>query len=208
MRNKEADVNRIDSLKRDLESKNFYSIKNSSLEYLKDKRNFDIVNDIQKKLEINNEYDNLINLNNKKARANNQIENNKHNNITDNLNERIGRRLKNNKIDDYSKNNFMLKVDQLNYNSESRNMNNNSNNMLNVFESNNNSAGIIKKDKKINYENIRNKEINIRNYDGNLYKIDNKNYGETNEENLKNDENAFEMARLRMMDPLGKLKNN
>jgi len=208
MRNKEADVNRIDSLKRDLESKNFYSIKNSSLKYLKDKRNFDIVNDIQKKLEINNEYDNLINLNNKKATANNQIENNKHNNITDNLNERIGRRLKNNKIDEFSKNNFMRNVDQLNYNYGSRNMNNNSNNMLNVFESNNNSAGIIKKDKKINYENIRNKEINICNYDGNLYKIDNKNYGETNEENLKNDENAFEMARLRMMDPLGKLKNN
>lgn len=202
MRKKESDLNRINNLKKNLQSKNFNEITNKTLKNLKDERNFDLVDDLRNKLAINNEYDKLINLNNKNASANDKIENYKNKDI--NIHEKeFGRRIKNNKIDDYSKNNFMLKVNQLNYNSESRNLNNNSNKMLDIFDSKNYSKEANKEGRKIDNDIIKNEKNNARN----IHKNENQFYlKEDNENNLniKDNKNSLGITKLRMMDPIGK----
>jgi len=210
MRKKQADYCRINNLKRDLESKNFFEVKNSTLKNLKDEKDFDIIGDIQKKLEIRNNYDDLINLNNKYSIANNQIENLKQNNIKD----KYERRERNTKIEDKSEYDCTSNLNQLNYNNESRNLNNNSNNMINIFQSdtnlrknNNNNHNPNMKGKKIDYENIRNKKVNIiYNHEklDNINKIINGKINEAiGENNKQNDKNLPGITRLEIMDPLG-----
>ena len=71
-------TNRINNLKKDLESKNFYEIKNNNFKSTKE---FDILEDIQKKMENKNEHNNLffsndINNKNKNIYNSNNIQKN------------------------------------------------------------------------------------------------------------------------------------
>jgi len=152
-------------------------------------------------------------MNNKKSTTNNFIENYKNinqrlNNDKDNFNKnddniKIERLRRNNKLD-ISDKNFMSKVNQINYIPESRNMNNNSNNIINVFDSINGKKEIFQKGKKVDYENIRNKQVNISYEQENLRNKGKKNdVSDINKENNQSNKNILGVTRLRMMDPIG-----